>query len=117
MVLCRRGYDVKHLHVARRAPYHLRMNFQAVLFDCDGVLVDSEAITNGVLRDMLEESGRPRLEGAVPGLKRLHEQDPVHALTQFAVAEFVPIHAVVGVRQFNFVQFSRWQIDAHHKIE
>ena len=33
------------------------MNFQAVLFDCDGVLVDSEAITNGVLRDMLEESG------------------------------------------------------------
>jgi HAD superfamily hydrolase (TIGR01509 family) len=33
------------------------MNFQAVLFDCDGVLVDSESITNGVLRDMLEESG------------------------------------------------------------
>jgi hypothetical protein len=35
------------------------MNFQAVLFHCDGVL-----------RDMLEESGRPRLEGAVPGLKQ-----------------------------------------------
>jgi HAD superfamily hydrolase (TIGR01509 family) len=33
------------------------MNFQAVLFDCDGVLVDSEPITNGVLRDMLEERG------------------------------------------------------------
>jgi beta-phosphoglucomutase-like phosphatase (HAD superfamily) len=32
-------------------------NFDAVLFDCDGVLVDSEAITNGVLRDMLEELG------------------------------------------------------------
>ncbi|MBX9611327.1 MAG: HAD family phosphatase [Burkholderiales bacterium] len=31
--------------------------FDAILFDCDGVLVDSEAITNGVLRDMLEESG------------------------------------------------------------
>ncbi|MES2282630.1 MAG: HAD family phosphatase [Pseudomonadota bacterium] len=31
--------------------------FDAVLFDCDGVLVDSEPITNGVLRDMLEESG------------------------------------------------------------
>ncbi len=28
-----------------------------MLFDCDGVLVDSEPITNGVLRDMLEESG------------------------------------------------------------
>jgi HAD superfamily hydrolase (TIGR01509 family) len=34
-----------------------RPRFQAVLFDCDGVLVDSEPITNGVLRDMLEESG------------------------------------------------------------
>lgn len=31
--------------------------FDAVLFDCDGVLVDSETITNGVLRDMLEELG------------------------------------------------------------
>ena len=27
------------------------------MFDCDGVLVDSEPITNGVLRDMLEERG------------------------------------------------------------
>ena len=33
------------------------MRFTAVLFDCDGVLVDSEPITNGVLRDMLEEGG------------------------------------------------------------
>lgn len=33
------------------------MRFEAVLFDCDGVLVDSEPITNGLLRDMLEESG------------------------------------------------------------
>ena len=33
------------------------MRFQAVLFDCDGVLVDSEPITNGVLRDLLEERG------------------------------------------------------------
>ena len=32
-------------------------DFDAVLFDCDGVLVDSEAITNGVLREMLEELG------------------------------------------------------------
>ena len=31
--------------------------FEAVLFDCDGVLVDSEPITNGVLRDMLAEAG------------------------------------------------------------
>ncbi|AEG91653.1 HAD family hydrolase [Ramlibacter tataouinensis] len=33
------------------------LSFAAVLFDCDGVLVDSEPITNGVLRDMLEELG------------------------------------------------------------
>lgn len=33
------------------------MTFEAVLFDCDGVLVDSEAITCGVLRDMFEEQG------------------------------------------------------------
>ena len=33
------------------------MIFEAILFDCDGVLVDSEPITNGVLRDMLEEGG------------------------------------------------------------
>jgi len=33
------------------------MKCAAVLFDCDGVLVDSEPITNGVLRDMLQERG------------------------------------------------------------
>jgi HAD superfamily hydrolase (TIGR01509 family) len=33
------------------------MSFEAVLFDCDGVLVDSEAITCGVLRDMFAEQG------------------------------------------------------------
>jgi HAD superfamily hydrolase (TIGR01509 family) len=35
----------------------LRMNFEAILFDCDGVLVDSVAITCSVLRDMFEEQG------------------------------------------------------------
>jgi len=35
----------------------VKPRFDAVLFDCDGVLVDSEPITNGVLRDMLEEAG------------------------------------------------------------
>lgn len=33
------------------------MRFDAVLFDCDGVLVDSEPITNGVLRRMLAGLG------------------------------------------------------------
>lgn len=35
----------------------LSPKFAAVLFDCDGVLVDSESITNGVLRTMLAELG------------------------------------------------------------
>ena len=35
----------------------MTQRFDAVLFDCDGVLVDSEDITNGVLRDMLDEAG------------------------------------------------------------
>ncbi|MBT0769110.1 HAD family phosphatase [Kineosporia sp. J2-2] len=34
-----------------------KLPFQAVLFDCDGVLVDSEQITSGVLREMLHELG------------------------------------------------------------
>ena len=38
------------------------MTFEAILFDCDGVLVDSEPTTNGLLRDMLDESGRPLTE-------------------------------------------------------
>jgi len=33
------------------------MKFEAVLFDCDGVLVDSEQITSSVLREMLGELG------------------------------------------------------------
>lgn len=33
------------------------MRFEAILFDCDGVLVDSEPITHGVLRQQLAESG------------------------------------------------------------
>ena len=32
-------------------------NFDAILFDCDGVLVDSEPLTHGVLVDMLGEAG------------------------------------------------------------
>jgi HAD superfamily hydrolase (TIGR01509 family) len=35
------------------------MRFDAVLFDCDGVLVDSEPIVNRILRDMLAERGWP----------------------------------------------------------
>jgi len=34
-----------------------KLPFDAVLFDCDGVLVDSELITNCVLSEMLGELG------------------------------------------------------------
>ena len=34
-----------------------RTTFAGALFDCDGVLVDSEPLTNGVLREMLHELG------------------------------------------------------------
>lgn len=34
-------------------------NLQAVVFDCDGVLVDSERITNGVIAAMISEQGVP----------------------------------------------------------
>ena len=33
------------------------MKFEAILFDCDGVLVDSELLTHGVLHTMLGEAG------------------------------------------------------------
>jgi HAD superfamily hydrolase (TIGR01509 family) len=35
----------------------MHMKFDAILFDCDGVLVDSEYITQGVLRQMFSEMG------------------------------------------------------------
>ncbi|WCM89025.1 HAD family hydrolase [Acidovorax sp. NCPPB 3576] len=38
-------------------PSVLPSSYDAVLFDCDGVLVDSEPITHRVLRDQLEASG------------------------------------------------------------
>lgn len=46
--------------------------FDAVLFDCDGVLVDSEPITNRVLTDMLGE----------PGLAIEHRRDNAHFCRQ-----------------------------------
>lgn len=47
-------YGMRHENQSR---YAVPMMFDAVLFDCDGVLVDSEPITNGVLHEVLVESG------------------------------------------------------------
>jgi len=71
--------------------------FDAVLFDCDGVLVDSEPITNGVLRDMLAELGwelsaadcmRLFLGKAVKDERRLIESRTGRPLTEDWLAAF-----------------------------
>ena len=44
----------------KKTPVHGKedvLKYDAVLFDCDGVLVDSEPITLGVLRDRLQDLG------------------------------------------------------------
>ena len=33
------------------------MNYDLIIFDCDGVLVDSEPIANKILRDALSKNG------------------------------------------------------------
>ena len=73
------------------------MKFEAILFDCDGVLVDSEPITNGVLRDMLQESGwtlspaecmRVFIGKAVRDERVLIEANTGRPLTEAWMAEF-----------------------------
>ena len=73
------------------------MNFEAILFDCDGVLVDSEPITNGVLRGLLEESGwsltpaecmRVFVGKAVRDERALIETNTGQLLTEAWMAEF-----------------------------
>jgi HAD superfamily hydrolase (TIGR01509 family) len=75
----------------------LNENYEAVLFDCDGVLVDSEGITNGVLRTMLEEQGwvltpqecmRLFIGRAVIDQRELIEANTGRPLTQDWLAEF-----------------------------
>ena len=89
------------------------MQFEAVLFDCDGVLVDSELITNGVLRDMLEELGwrlppeecmRLFLGKAVKDERRLIEAHTGQPLTEDWLVRFrerrnvALMHAVQPIR-------------------
>ena len=62
--------------------------FSAVLFDCDGVLVDSEPITNGVLRTMLIALGW-----------EISERDCVDLFVGRALAdEWAVIHEHTGFR-------------------
>lgn len=73
------------------------MKFEAVLFDCDGVLVDSEGITNEVLRGMLRERGwslsahdcmQIFLGRLVRDQRALIEQHTGQALTEEWLADF-----------------------------
>ena len=73
------------------------MTFEAILFDCDGVLVDSEPITNGVLRELLAESGwalspeeclRVFIGKAVRDERALIEEKTGTPLTEDWMAEF-----------------------------
>ena len=72
--------------------------FDAALFDCDGVLVDSEAITNGVLHEMLVERGWTALTAqdcmrifigrAVKDQRELIERNTGQPLTEQWLADF-----------------------------
>ena len=93
------------------------MKFEAVLFDCDGVLVDSEPTTNGVLRDMLEEGGwsltaadcmRVFVGKAVRDERSLIESRTGRPLTEDWMAEFYArrnvelqshLQAIAGARE------------------
>lgn len=63
------------------------MKFDAVIFDCDGVLVDSEGITAGVLRDMLEELG----------WRMSHEQCHARFVGKAVQDELSEIHRHTGI--------------------
>ncbi|MGO4296354.1 HAD family hydrolase [Glutamicibacter sp. MCAF14] len=67
----------------------LNPKFSAVLFDCDGVLVDSESITNSVLRQMLIELGwdispEQCIEIFI-GKALMDQWEPIHAQTGFRI--------------------------------
>jgi HAD superfamily hydrolase (TIGR01509 family) len=73
------------------------MNFKAILFYCDGVLVDSEAITCSVLRDMFDEQGwnmslpecmRRFVGHTVKSQRQLIETNTGKALTDAWLQEF-----------------------------
>jgi HAD superfamily hydrolase (TIGR01509 family) len=75
-----------------------------VIFDCDGVLVDSEPISNGVLAEMLREQGleltlaeaRARFQGLLLAqVQALAERELGHALPAGWLDEFVRRRAAV----------------------
>jgi HAD superfamily hydrolase (TIGR01509 family) len=91
--------------------------FDAVLFDCDGVLVDSEAISAAVMRDFLDERGWPMTQAECLALfwgKALKDLAPLIAertgqpVTDAWMAHYrrvrdaqlaVQVRAIAGIRE------------------
>ena len=98
------------------------VKFDAVLFDCDGVLVDSEPITNGVLRLMLHEIGwhltsaecmRIFVGKAVIDEAALIESQTGQPVTELWLAEFRQRRNVALLRDLNAIDGA---VDAVAKI-
>ena len=66
------------------------MRFEAIIFDFDGVIVDSEWLANAVLADVLTEQGyarngcKSKLQGVPPPAKK-REMPPVGMAVNWAV--------------------------------
>lgn len=101
------------------------MRFQAILFDCDGVLVDSEPITNGLLRDMLEERGwamtaeecvRLFIGKAVKDQRVLIEARTGQPLTEAWLAEFRARRNAALLRDVQAIPNAVTAVDALHAV-
>lgn len=99
------------------------MRFDAVLFDCDGVLVDSEPITNGVLRDMLAEAGwaltpqecmRLFVGKAVKDEAALIEQHTGRPLTEDWLRDFRERRNVALLRDLQAIRNAHAAVQAVH---
>lgn len=100
------------------------MKFDAVLFDCDGVLVDSEPIVNGVLRTMLAERGWTLSEAEcmrifigrmVKDERARIERETGQALTEEWLAAFRERRNTALERELRIVANAREAVHAVHQ--
>jgi HAD superfamily hydrolase (TIGR01509 family) len=100
------------------------VKFDAVLFDCDGVLVDSEPIVNGVLRTMLAERGWTLSEAEcmrifigrmVKDERARIERETGQALTEEWLAAFRERRNTALERELRIVANAREAVHAVHQ--